>query len=526
MADDDDTSGRNAPKRVKIAPDAAPPAANDNKSTCNRQRCLAHPLGVKPIGNYFADAVNGVVDCRATGLGRLAMFPDNQILSVLHHCSAADLAHLAACSRAAYVFATHDELWRVLVLEELGARFQPESTWKATYLKSKYGDNVRLGAPICVQGMYSDLLFQSFYCAATPIEETWLAVENVARRSANDLTLEAFRHEFERPNVPVIITDAIDDWPAMTKWTDEYLVDVCRSTTFDAGGFEFPLGEYLNYARTLQDDQPLFIFDKQFAAKAPQLAQDYTVPKYFRDDYFAHLGDERRPDYRWLIIGPARSGSSFHIDPNATNAWNGVVRGRKKWIMFPPGQVPPGIHPSDDGSEVSAPVSLMEWFMTFYSTCQKLPAHLKPLEGICREGEVMFVPHGWWHAVLNIDESIAVTQNFVGACNVKSVLAFFTEKPDQVSGCPVEQRQELRNLFRDALARNVPAVFAQVEKELEKEQERKHRKSKWALLLTSGLDRGNEKTPCAVVSSTMDATGAAGSTFGFSFTFPASEADS
>jgi len=41
---------------------------------------------------------------------------------------------------------------------------------------------------------------------------------------------------------------------------------------------------------------------------------------------------------RWLIVGPARSGSSFHVDPNCTSAWNAVVRGSKKWIMFPPGK--------------------------------------------------------------------------------------------------------------------------------------------------------------------------------------------
>ena len=41
-------------------------------------------------------------------------------------------------------------------------------------------------------------------------------------------------------------------------------------------------------------------------------------------------------------MGPSRSGSTFHKDPNSTSAWNAVIRGSKKWIMYPPGITPPG----------------------------------------------------------------------------------------------------------------------------------------------------------------------------------------
>ncbi|KAE9354812.1 F-box protein [Phytophthora fragariae] len=496
-------------KKVKISSDALVGVSSP------RAR-LEHPLGVKPIGNYFEDAVNGVVECRASGLGRLAMLEDNQLLSLLNYLSARDLATLAACSRAGYVYATHDELWRVLVLEEMEANFEPKPTWKATYLKTKYGEKMKVGAPIRVQGVYSDLLFQSFYCAAAPIEDAWLAVENIERRSAKNMTVADFKRDFEGPNVPVIIMDAIDDWAAMDKWTDEYLGEVCKGKTFYAGGFQFAMDKYFNYARTLLDDQPLFVFDKEFAAKVPQLGADYAVPEYFQEDYFSLLGEDKRSDYRWLIIGPKKSGSSFHIDPNATNAWNGVVRGSKKWIMFPPGQVPPGIHPSEDGSEVSSPVSLMEWFVTFYKQVQKLPAHLKPLEGICRERETMFVPHGWWHTVLNLDECVAMTQNFVSSSNVKSVLEFLTEKPEQVSGCPMEQRPKLGRMFRDVMAKNAPELFAKVDKELKEEYERKHRKTKWELLISE--EHSSPASSSDPVATTTGSSGSA-STFGFGFNF-------
>ncbi|CAN0266381.1 unnamed protein product, partial [Ectocarpus sp. 12 AP-2014] len=177
-----------------------------------------------------------------------------------------------------------------------------------------------------------------------------------------------------------------------------------------------------------------------------------------QDDLFSVLGEERRPDHRWLIAGPARSGSSFHVDPNCTSAWNATVSGRKKWIMFPPGETPPGVHPSEDGLDLAAPVSITEWFLNFYEVCTScewpprqptvVPAiivygacphgyvdtalcflechapgrRVRPLECVVSAGEVVFVPMGWWHCVLNLEWSVAITQNFVSRVNLPHVV--------------------------------------------------------------------------------------------------------
>ena len=80
--------------------------------------------------------------------------------------------------------------------------------------------------------------------------------------------------------------------------------------------------QYFQYAENTSEEVPLYLFERNFAEAVPGLEDDYHVPVYFSPsashgtDLFRHLGHERRPDYRWLIAGPARSGSIFHIDPN------------------------------------------------------------------------------------------------------------------------------------------------------------------------------------------------------------------
>jgi ribosomal protein L16 Arg81 hydroxylase len=107
------------------------------------------------------------------------------------------------------------------------------------------------------------------------------------------------------------------------------------------------------------------------------------------------------------------------------------------------------------------------------------------MEGICNEGEVLHVPSGWWHLVINLDASIAITQNFVPRCHLPSVLSFLKDKPDQVSGFKNEVNDPYVT-FVQCLENQHPELLAQAI--MEAQQRKELRKRKWDAAIGAGAE--------------------------------------
>ena len=162
-----------------------------------------------------------------------------------------------------------------------------------------------------------------------------------------------------------------------------------------------------------KDDSPLYLFQSSIESrkKVKDLVKDYTVPKFFQDDYFKIMGTNTRPPFRWLLIGPKRSGTTIHCDPLSTSAWNTSLVGHKKWLLFPP-------HHSKDfvkgrkykqkGEDDEA----IHYFKTIYPRIIEGENVDKLYEFVQGPGETVFIPGRWWHAVLNLNDTIAITQNY------------------------------------------------------------------------------------------------------------------
>ena len=218
---------------------------------------------------------------------------------------------------------------------------------------------------------------------------------------------------FERDNIPVLLEGCTDSWKAMETCTWKALVETYGDYDWrfsDTHGSTMTLSTYDKYCRSLEgqtDDAPLAVYDSQLVhdERSHIMMDDYQVPNCFdAPDLFESMGEDRRPPYRWILMGPERSGTGLHIDPMGTHAWVTIVEGIKRWVLFPYGTDQASIGMQDP----QIPSAL--WFQNYYD--HVLAKYPEAIEVLQYPGETVYVPAGWPHLVLNLDRTVAITQNY------------------------------------------------------------------------------------------------------------------
>ncbi|CAK9784586.1 Clavaminate synthase-like protein [Cutaneotrichosporon oleaginosum] len=137
----------------------------------------------------------------------------------------------------------------------------------------------------------------------------------------------------------------------------------------------------------------------------------YRPPDCFLDDWLSPPFDApsapssttsaSTADFRFVYIGPAGTFTPLHSDVYGSYSWSANVVGRKLWWLFPP-----GTEPRDQYGELQFDVR-----------------DAKTLKVVQEEGEVIFVPSGWHHQVLNLDFCISINHNFFSSPTLPRVYA-------------------------------------------------------------------------------------------------------
>lgn len=420
----------------------------------------AHPLNVKPLGNKLVSNENEQ-EARDSLMGDFRNFSDEVIMQILGHVQdKTALMALGHTSRVMYAYTYDEELWRRLyfTLVTTGSDmdgFVWRGSWRKSVLQLDKAANIKVpGLMVCL-----DVLYRPFQCSQVDYAKLFAKViKDERERHERALKGSSDNHDSARTvlrlgeghgysydelhNQPFILVSAPGKWPT---WDIDQLEARFSSVVFRQEAAQWPLLLYAAYLKSNCDESPLYLFDCKSEAMN-RLKKEYEVPSIFHDDLFAVF--ERmdcRPDHAWLIVGPQRSGSTFHKDPNYTSAWNTALSGRKLWVMLPPHIVPPGVGTDSSESEVTSPVGIAEWVLAgFFNDLVKID---ECVVAVTFPGECMHVPAGWWHSVINIDDSVALTQNFAPSVKIHHTLDFLQKRTDQISGFTIKRVYKAASQF-------------------------------------------------------------------------------
>jgi hypothetical protein len=234
---------------------------------------------------------------------------------------------------------------------------------------------------------------------------------------------------------PFIVRNVVSKWPAKYKWKfanfssiygDKMVKTGSESSIVYGGG---AAGITKNVTRILADMRSqnysdYFTFDVSILQSIPALRQDYRVPPALFD-WDTPVNEKQGLMWHMLSMGASRSGLPFHVH-GAT--WLGLVFGKKRWFLYPPGYG----QPESTHTAFSTVRPVYDWFVEVYPTLLNLPkpslfwvditgsktlddtdhvgavAGYRPFECIQNENDLMFLPNGWSHQTLNVGEAVAL----------------------------------------------------------------------------------------------------------------------
>jgi cupin-like protein len=126
----------------------------------------------------------------------------------------------------------------------------------------------------------------------------------------------------------------------------------------------------------------------------PILVHDIEIPDYFKKKLLAAVN---------LWIGPKGNTTPLHYDTSQNLL--SQVRGRKRLVLYPPEQFS-RLYPHS----VYSKIPHMSQVNIDSPDLQKFPKFHKAqsVECILEEGEMLFIPAGWWHQVYSLDLAISV----------------------------------------------------------------------------------------------------------------------
>jgi len=224
-----------------------------------------------------------------------------------------------------------------------------------------------------------------------------------------DLSGQDFLDQHYAPSQPVVIEGAMDSWPALERWTPDYLARKVGAAEIEYQGartgnsdFELdkdrhkqvmPFDSFIEQIEEAGFGNDAYITAYNSAANRRALAPLEADLRYL-DEYLT-------PAHGMMWVGPMGTFTPLHFD--LTNNLIAQIVGAKRVILLPPSETPrlynhrhvfSAVHDiTDEGQLARYP----------------LARGAELVEVDLAAGDLLYVPLGWWHQVTALDFSVTLT---------------------------------------------------------------------------------------------------------------------
>jgi Cupin-like domain len=251
---------------------------------------------------------------------------------------------------------------------------------------------------------------------------------------------QAFYSDFVAKNTPVIVRGLLDSWPALIKWTPDYLKAtfgqfVVSPEVSETGKFssydldrskEMSFAEFMDIISSPLGSNTLCITNHSLPSTSKagfiatlmadiEVPPYVTIPRWYSRRRYKRLAFWRAARPSWqpsvnLFIGGGGNVTTLHYD-SGQDALLAVVRGSKKVVLFDPSQ---GrcLYPSSPRQSRwlfnSSPIDVREPDLDRYPLFRRATASECSLE----EGDVLYLPSCWWHYIESFGFNVALNMPF------------------------------------------------------------------------------------------------------------------
>jgi len=209
------------------------------------------------------------------------------------------------------------------------------------------------------------------------------------------ITKEDFLRKYFKTQKPVIIERFVEEWPAMQKWSLDYMAEVAGDITvplyddrpvrhdegFNEAHATMKMRDYVELLKREPTRYRIFLWN--ILKEVPQLQKDFSYPDF---------GLKLMKGLPMLFFGGENSHTFMHYDIDLANIFHFHFEGKKQVILFDQSQ-------NDYLYKIPHSLIVREDIDFANPDFDKWPA-LKNASGFMGDlehGNVLYMPEGYWH---------------------------------------------------------------------------------------------------------------------------------